>query len=311
VDRSSGRDSLARTGLALAGFAPTRDEGLRRIRAALQTPAPELQAARPLTANHGEYAAMLADRQRDLLAALGEGLLAEKTRAAGLDTLSMAIREGWNLELLKRVAALRRQAGDIDGSLQVEAKISVDPRTPRAHADSISRTAMRRLGTTKWTDARTAAQREMVRETMARSILRTMRGDPTATNDAGRTQSIKELTRGKPSVIVYWSRQCGPALESLSSIDSTGRVLRQQGVPVYLIADEAPSPGAARFFREHRLHIPVLYDSKKEINLALRNFGTPAYYVLDNEGRVRFDRVGEVDDLLVQIRAISPGSGSL
>jgi thiol-disulfide isomerase/thioredoxin len=129
-------------------------------------------------------------------------------------------------------------------------------------------------------------------------------------NDAGQQQSLKESTAGKPSVIVYWSRHCGPALEALPAIDSVGRVLRSQSVSVYLVADEAPSAEIAGFFREHKIHIPVLYDSRKEINIALRNFGTPAYYILDGGGRVRFNHVQEVNDILLQIRAIqvSPNS---
>ena len=47
VDRSQGRDSLGRTGIALVTFAPTRDEGMRRIRAALNSP-PDPDANRPL-----------------------------------------------------------------------------------------------------------------------------------------------------------------------------------------------------------------------------------------------------------------------
>jgi hypothetical protein len=196
------------------------------------------------------------------------------------------------------------EAGDTTGWLKVEARISVDPRTSLPHIDSITRLAASRLGTVNWSDARATAEREMVRETMSRSILRTIRGDPSAMNDAGQKQSLKESTAGKPSVIVYWSRFCGPALAALSAIDSVGRVLRSQGVPVYLVADEAPSAETASFFREHKIHIPVLYDSRKEINIALRNFGTPAYFVLDGAGRVRFKYAQEVNDILLQIRAI-------
>jgi hypothetical protein len=310
VDRASGKDSLARTGLALAGLAPTREEGMRRIRAALNTPLADLQRDRPLTANLSEYARMIADRRRELLGTLGEALIATGKRREGLDTLSIAVSDGWDLQLLKRVAAQRLEAGDTTGSLQVEARISVDPRTSQPHIDSITRLATSRLGTVNWSDARATAEREMVRETMSRSILRTIRGDPTAMNDAGQKQSLKESTAGKPSVIVYWSRHCGPALEALPAIDSVGRVLRSQGVSVYLVADEAPSAEIAGFFREHKIHIPVLYDSRKEINIALRNFGTPAYYILDGGGRVRFNHVQEVNDILLQIRAIqvSPNS---
>jgi len=304
VDRASGKDSLARTGLALAGFAPTREEGIRRIRSALTTPLADLQRERPLTANQNEYARKIADRKRELFGALGEALIATGKRREGLDTLSIAVSDGWDLQLLKRVAAQRLEAGDTTGWLKVEARISVDPRASKPHIDSITRLTASRLGTANWSEARATAEREMVRETMSRSILRTIRGDPTAMNDAGQNQSLKELTAGKPSVIVYWSRHCGPALEALPAIDSVGRVLRSEGVPVYLIADEGHSAETASFFREHRIHIPVLYDSRKEINITLHNFGTPAYYVLDRGGRVRFNYAQEVNDILLQIRAI-------
>ena len=304
VDRASGMDRLARTGVALANFAPTRNEGMQRIRAALERPIVELEAERPLTVNETEFARMMADRRRELLAALGEALIAAKKPREGLDTLSIAISDGWDLQLLKRVAAQRMEAGDTAGSLEVEAKISVDPRTSQAHIDSITRLAVSRLGSAQWSDARATAQREMGRETMSRSLLRTIRGDPSATNTAEQEQSLKELTEGKPSVLIYWSRHCGPALQALPAIDSVGRVLRKQGVPVYLVADEAHSAETAKFFREHKVDIPVLYDLRREVNTALRNFGTPAYYVLDSQGRIRFNEVNEVNDLLLQIRAI-------
>jgi len=310
VDRASGKDSLARTGVALAGFAPTREEGMRRIRGALNTPLVDLQRDRPLTASQSEYVRTIADRRRELLGGLGEALIAAGKRREGLDTLSIALSDGWDLQLMKRVAAQRLEAGDTTGWLKVEARISVDPRTARPHIDSTTRLAVSRLGTVYWSDARATAEREMVRETLSRSIMQTIRGDPTAVNDAGQRQSLKDSTAGKPSVIVYWSRHCGPALAALPAIDSVGRVLRSEGVPVYLVADEAPSTGTSSFFREHRIHIPVLYDSRKEINIALRNFGTPAYYVLDGSGRVRFKYTQEVNDILLQIRAIqvSPNS---
>jgi hypothetical protein len=310
VDRAYGKDSLARTGFALASFAATREEGMRRIRAALNTPLVDLQRDRPLTANQSEYARVIADRRRELLATLGEALIAAGKRREGLDTLSIAVSDGWDLQLLNRVAAQRLEAGDTTGWLKVEARISVDPRTSQPHIDNITRLAASRLGTVYWSNARATAEREMVRETLSRSILRTIRGDPTAMNDAGQKQSLKESTAGKPSVIVYWSRHCAPALAALPAIDSVGRVLQSEGVPVYLVADEAPSAGTSSFFREHRIHIPVLYDSRKEINIALRNFGTPAYYVLDGAGRVRFKYAQEVNDILLQIRAIQESPNS-
>jgi hypothetical protein len=304
VDRAQGRDSLARTGLALASFAPTRQEGIRRIRGAINAPAPDSDGGRQLTANQSEYARAIADRRRELLEALGEALIADGQLHAGLDTLSLAVTDGWDLDLLKRVALRRLEVGDTAGSLPVEAKISVDPRTSQTRIDSSARLAVSRIGSENWEALRSAARREMVRETMSRSLLRTIRGDPSGTNSAGREQSLKEATAGTPSVIVYWSRHCGPALESLTGINSAGRILRQQGVPFYLVADEPQSAEVEKFFRERKVDVPVLYDSRKEISTGLGNFGTPAYYVLDSYGRIRFNHVREVNDLLLQIHAI-------
>jgi hypothetical protein len=304
VDRQPRRDTLFETGMSLSSFAPTRDEGMRRVRAALsQTPA-DLEWARPLALNEAEYQRVLSDRRRQLLAALGDALIAANKRREGLDTLSIAIKDGWDLQLLKRVASQRLALGDTTGSLTVEAKIVVDPRTSRAHADSVSRLAVSRLGSARWSDARSNAQDEMVREVMKHALLRTIRGDPTAVNAAGQGQQLKGLTAGQPSVVIYWSEHCVPALEALPAIDSTGRVLRDRGIPTYLVLDESPSAATAKFFREHKVGIPILYDSKRQVSAALRNFGTPAYYVLDEKGRIRFNYVSEVNDLLLQVAAI-------
>ncbi|MFN2602680.1 MAG: TlpA disulfide reductase family protein [Gemmatimonadaceae bacterium] len=310
VERGSGEDSLFRTGVALASFAPTRENGMDRIRAALRQSPNDFAADRPLTLNNTEYRRVLADRRRELLAALGEALIAAHKPREGLDTLSLAVSDGWNVQLLRRVASQQMMLGDTSGALAVEAKISVDPRTSRAHVDSISRLAVARLGPNPWADARANAQKQMVREVMNDAQQRNIPGDPTVVNTAREVQHLKSLTAGHPSVVVYWSRHCGAALEALPTIDSVGQSLHRRGIAAYLIADEPPSAETAKFFREHMIKMPILYDSRMEVSSALRNFGTPAYYVLDEQGRIRFDQVDEVNDLLLQVAVIDAESKS-
>lgn len=308
VDRESGKDSLLRTGVSLASFAPTRQEGMHRIRAALRQSARDFAPERPLTLNETEYGRLLADRRRELLAALGDALVADNQVREGLDTLSIAVRDGWNLQLLKSVASQQLTLGDTTAALPVEAKIVVDPRTSRSHADSVSRLALGRLSPTQWTEILANAKKQMVREVMNGAQLRNVPADPSALNAAGEVQHLKVLTAGRPSVVVYWSRHCGAALEALPTIDSVGQALHDRGIVAYLIADESPSAETAKFFREHRVRMSVLYDSKREVAGALRNFGTPAYYVLDEQGRIRFSRVNEVNDVLLQVAAIEAES---
>lgn len=310
VDRESGQDSLFRTGVSLASFAPTRQEGMHRIRAALRQSAQDFASERPLPLNETEYRRVLADRRRELLAALGEALIADKKLREGLDTLSIAVKDGWNLQLLKSVVSQQLMLGDTNAALTTEARIVVDPRTSRAHADSVSRLALARLGPAQWAEILANAQKEMVREVMNGAQLRSVPGDPSVVNAAGEVKHLKALTAGRPSVVVYWSRHCGAALEALSAIDSVGQALHERGTAAYLIVDESPSAETAKFFREHKIGMPVLYDSKRELASALRNFGTPAYYVLDEQGRIRFNQVNEVNDVLLQVAAIEAESKS-
>jgi AhpC/TSA family protein len=308
VDRESGKDSLFRTGVSLASFAPTREEGMGRIRAALRQSANDFVSERPLTLNETEYGRELAGRRRELLAALGEALIAAKKSREGLDTLSIAVRDGWNLQLLKRVASQQLMLGDTTAAITVEAKIVVDPRTSRAHVDSISRLAVARLGATRWAEARLNGRSQMVREVMNRALLRSLPGDPSVVNAAAEVQHLKVLTAGRASVVVYWSRHCGAALEALATIDSVGQALRDRGIAAYLIVDESPSAETAKFFSEHKVGMPVLYDSRRQVSSSLRSFGTPAYYVLDGQGRIRFNQVEEVNDVLLQVAAIEDAS---
>jgi hypothetical protein len=47
-------------------------------------------------------------------------------------------------------------------------------------------------------------------------------------------------------------------------------------------------PDLRRYLSERRLALPVYEDPREELEKALGKWGTPEYYVLDGEGRVRF-----------------------
>ena len=68
--------------------------------------------------------------------------------------------------------------------------------------------------------------------------------------------------------------------------------------------EEPRSAALDQFIRERGLRIPVYYDARKEVSPALNQWGTPAYFLLDGAGRVRFRRADPVDELLVQAEAL-------
>jgi hypothetical protein len=301
IDRLPGM-SPARSGSMLVRMEGTREEGMRRLRLALERPA--TADARPLSSTVAQFRRQVEEGRRRTLGTLGEALIAAGRVRPGLDTLALATAAGWDLPLLKRVAAQRLALGDTAGALPVQARIAVDPRTPAAEAARIARVGTRRMGAARWASTRAAARAAMIREVMAGAEVQAIRGAPRVQDAGGAWRPVRETIAGKPTLLVFWSRNCGYALEAAGRIDSVAARLRAAGVATYLVTDEAPSPALAQVLAEKKFTIPVLHDSRRELGGSLRNFGTPTYYVLDPAGRVRFDRVNEVDDLLLQFAAL-------
>ncbi len=93
------------------------------------------------------------------------------------------------------------------------------------------------------------------------------------------------LTRGQPTALISWSRHCGAAI-------------------VLFVVDEAPSEDLKRYLATLEWTLPVYHDSRSSAMKAFNTFGTPAYYVIDRAGRIRFDEVGEEAELIAQVDAV-------
>lgn len=287
---------------AFLRYPELREEGLTILREHLGRVHLDVRGLGTTRAGHER--AVAAEKRR-LLATLGRGLLDSGNERGGLDTLALAVSGGWDLALFRDVAAARVKAGDTLGAIELEARIAADPRTTVARRDSAATVATRILGASAWRDAVADAAVSMAKTLMASAVVRAFIGEPQLTSGGGQTVRLRELVAGKPALVVFWSRFCGPALEALPRIDSVATVLRGQGVPAFLILDEPPSPELTAFLRERKVATPVYHDIRGEAKSALRNFGTPAYYVLDAAGRIRFTWARTEDELLVQVAAVS------
>lgn len=250
------------------------------------------------------HARAIAAERRRILAAIGRGLLDSGNQRAALDTLALAVSDGWDLALFQQVAATRMAIGDTVNAVLLQAKIAADPRTSRETRDSIAGLAGRIVGTRAWMDSVASARRFMSQTLMASSVVRLVPGEPSLINGAGQPVRLRDLIADKPALVVYWSRFCGPALEVLARIDSTATILRSQGAAAFLVVDEPPSAELTAFLQERKVVSPVYHDVSREVANAFRNFRTPAYYVLDPAGRIRFTWASTEDELLVQITAV-------
>lgn len=282
-------------------YAELRSEGLDILRGQLMAVERD---ARPLDMTREAHARAIAAERRRILAAIGRGLLDSGNARGGLDTLALAVNDGWDLALFQEVASGRTKAGDTAGALEIHAKIAADPRTSVAHRDSMATLGARMLGATPWTSLVAEARRFMIETVMAASTVRLVLGEPSLIDGAGQPIRLRDLIADKPALVVYWSRFCAPALGALARIDSTATILRSQGAAAFLIVDEPPSAELAAFLKERNVVSPVYHDVNREVANAFRNFGTPAYYVLDPAGRIRFTRASTEDELVVQITAV-------
>jgi len=108
----------------------------------------------------------------------------------------------------------------------------------------------------------------------------------------------------RPLAVVFWSRFCAPAVAVLPAVQATAHRLAARGVSLVLVADESPSAEAREFLRQKGVEIPVFFDSRREAAVAFRNWGTPAHYLVDARGRIRFEDVGRVEDLVLQAAVV-------
>ncbi|MFN8517775.1 MAG: hypothetical protein U0232_33975, partial [Thermomicrobiales bacterium] len=94
------------------------------------------------------------------------------------------------------------------------------------------------------------------------------------------------------------------ALEALPDIAAVTATLRAQGTPVLFVVDEAPSADLDNFLRGKNVNWTVYHDVNSSAATAFRNFGTPMYYVVDAGGRIWFDEVERVPDIIGQVDAV-------
>jgi hypothetical protein len=105
---------------------------------------------------------------------------------------------------------------------------------------------------------------------------------------------------GTVLVVHYWAPWERHAARQAATLDSLAH-LEQSAFPrdgarlrVVIVCFD-PFPSLARYVARQRLRLPVLLDSRRELQAALPCPSVPFTYVLDPEGRVAVAQAGEVD----------------
>lgn len=299
-------DSARRVAVALAARPTFRPEGIEALRALLGKPAVELGVPRQLTQNRVDYARTLDDARRRLLAALGTALVTAGQIKAGIDTLTLASRGAWDVEVFRTVTTAYLAAGDTASAMSASARIAADPRTTPGTLDSLGATGRKYFGSARWDSAVAVARSEMHQRLLERSQARSLRGRARVTTSEGRVMDLAALTQGKPAIVIFWSRNCGAAIDALPEITAAANRIHRSGTPVLLVVDEAVTSDVGAYLVSRNWKLPVYHDTEGNVANAFANFGTPLYYVLDDVGRIRFDRVDHPMQLVAQVEALHP-----
>jgi hypothetical protein len=297
-------DSVTMMAIALASRPALRMDGMAAVRAVLRdTTIPRLRA-RGLGTTRARYLQLEQDVTRRLYAALGRALAATGNTDAARDTLALATRDGWEPSLFAPLRRTYLQLGDSVNAARMSASSVVDVRTSPSARDSLARDAVRAVGAQRWAALVDSARHQMHTYLLARSGRRTLRGTGAVERPDGSRASVQDLFGEAATVVIFWSEQCGYAIEQLPEIRTLIRELQARNVPTHFVVQDMPSAQRAALRKKHDITWPITFDRDGSLERALANFGTPTMYVVDGLGRVRFGSNDKIIDVVGQVEAV-------
>lgn len=280
----SGTQTVA---LALATTESTRNEGIRRLKVEIEETLEAPDEDRALGATAEEYAATTARVVATQRQYLGEALVEAGRVREGIHALAMAAAEGWSPARFRDLGQAYLVAGDTAEAVECFAALAADPGMTNAQTDSLRAAA----GTEPrvWDEALREAREEMVRRTLAEA-----REDPLppvhVSAPEGSTHALADLLGEEATLVVFWSRYCGYSNRAMPRIVALAGRLREEGIPVLAVTHD-PSDEASAYLAENGWAdgpLTILLDADSEAAMAFDNWGTPAYYLVDGSGRLRF-----------------------
>jgi phosphoglycolate phosphatase-like HAD superfamily hydrolase len=282
----------------VAGNEATREQGIRRLRAAIQQISQTTDFERALGQTAAEYRAQVALQVAELRAALGDALLSAGRAPEATIELEQATATGWNADWLRSLAEARLAAGDNSSAVSALAAAAADPATDESTADSLRAAA--NVSAETWAAEVERAKRAMLERTLAEARDEYV-GSPSARRPGGREVQLTELLGPEATIVVFWSRYCGASLAAMPRIAAVADRLADMGIPTLAVTND-PHEDALAYLDDGGFKLDVLFDDQCSFGQALNNWGTPQYYVLDGKGRLRF--VSSLDAVLRHVMAL-------
>ena len=244
---------------------------------------------RPLGQTAREYAGVVARARTDALVEHYQLLAEAGFEEESLDVLEAATAESAEPGLFRRLAELRLGRGDTAGAALAFAVVASDPGTLRGEARALARRAGHSADSPEWRRLLDSATATALSRALAGAVRRPL--PPVRVADAeGERFALEQIVGGKPAVVVFWARWCGPCIEEIPEVARLARSLEPQGVRlVSVYTEDMPGPEMDAWLLEHRVTYPVYYDLDGDAGDAFGVDYIPAVFVLDGDGLVRFE----------------------
>ena len=304
IDADSSPGSARAIAVQLLASPAWREEGKRRLRHEITRLSMARTQLRFLHESRTEHVERLARSQRLAMAQLGRALASDGVHRAALDTLALASAAGWDLAVFNTVRETSLRVGDSVTARTMAARISVDPGTSSARRDSIHAAHVAQIGEGAWAQLVSSAQRELSSRVMA-SAKRRVLPDITLRALNGSDAPLRSLLSPQVTVVVFWSVDCGPAVDALGEIQSIASTLATRGVRTITIVEQAqPTPALREVLRLKAFTLPVYLDTGGTPSKAFNNWATPHAYVLDGKGNVMFSATTDLSSVALRAEAM-------
>ena len=283
----------------LAKTPQTRSLALARIRSAIRRPEALSDSLRPLETANPEWQRAERESIARLQAILGEALVADGKVREGLDTLSIAARSRWDPALFTLAAKTHLAVGDTLGAARYLSMVAADPNTSASFADSV-RARHPSVARNTWDSLMAEARTQIRGRVLEAAISRSIDGGARLVTSTGQSITLDAARAGKPAVVTFWSRHCGPSRFQMARLTKLAAEIERHGGVLIAITNEEPSAELAAALVEMKVTIPVYHDRWREAKRAFGQYATPEYHVLDAAGRLRFTRTN-IDQVVVQM----------
>jgi hypothetical protein len=237
------------------------------------------------------------------LATLGRARLRDGAAAAALDTLRRAAALAWDPATFEALGDAALALGDTSEAVPAYGWAIADRRTSTTVADSL-RARLGAAATTPGFAAAVAEGEHMVRAAdLSSTYRRSLGATATYADDRGARHPLTDALGSGLSVIAVVSRNCAPSIADLPGLDRLRTRLAPLGIPLLTVVEEAPNDAAAKDLVSRGFSGTVVFDDRAEVSHALRQYGTPQYFVIEGGKTMRIDR-RRAEDLIGVIDAL-------